>query len=100
MAEWIVANLGYPKEGETLDRIDNNGNYEAGNLRWADRNTQASNKREYRVSPLGERIRRLVKLKPEFGYERIREFIHQGYTDDEIIKRVRATSGRPRVRHS
>lgn len=37
---------GYGIDGKTtLDRIDNNGNYERGNLRWASRNTQQHNKR-------------------------------------------------------
>ena len=29
----------------TLDRIDNDGNYEPGNVRWADRQTQRANRR-------------------------------------------------------
>jgi len=32
-------------KGYTLDRIDNDGNYETGNLRWADRATQKLNSR-------------------------------------------------------
>lgn len=33
------------KKGLTLDRIDNNGNYEKGNLRWATRKEQRKNQR-------------------------------------------------------
>jgi len=36
-----------PEPHLTLDRIDNNGNYEAGNVRWADRTTQSRNRRNY-----------------------------------------------------
>ena len=34
-----------PWPGLTLDRIDNDGNYEPGNLRWADRLVQRMNQR-------------------------------------------------------
>ena len=39
----------YGEEGYTLDRINNNGNYEPNNLRWADKKTQARNKRNNRI---------------------------------------------------
>lgn len=50
MAVWIMENLGLDRE-LTIDRIDNSGHYEPGNLRLTNRRVQTSNTRKRRLTP-------------------------------------------------
>ena len=93
-ARWVLANIGYPAPGQSIDRVDNDGHYAPGNLRWADKWTQAGNKRDYRRGEKGERIRALQKRGSPFGYETLRGFIREGMTDEQILRRVKTSSGR------
>ena len=89
-AEWVLNNLGpKPTAKHTLDRIDNNAHYEPGNLRWATRDEQARNKRAYKRTEQGERIRTLQTLRPDLTYETIRTWVKQGLTNDEITQRAK-----------
>lgn len=60
--DWILANLGERPDEMTLDRIDPNGDYEPGNLRWASRLTQARNKRGSR-----ERVAQLKRERDDLA---------------------------------
>jgi hypothetical protein len=50
--------LGPRPEGYSTERIDVNGNYEPGNVKWADRTEQARNKRS--VGPLERKVKELT----------------------------------------
>lgn len=87
-AEWMLRNLGAKPSSEySLDRIDNNAHYEPGNLRWATRAEQARNKRAYRRTLVGIRIKKLQALRPDLTYETLRLWVSQGASDEEITQR-------------
>jgi hypothetical protein len=92
---WVLDNLGLPPTGTSIDRIDNNGHYEAGNLRWATSKEQSDNKREYLRRLVGNRVAALQRAGSPYSYEAIRCFILKDHLSDaQILVKTKNPCGR------
>ena len=68
--DWSIKN-GY-KEGLTIDRIKNNGNYEPNNCRWATNKEQGNNKRTNKMIEYRGEIKTLSEWCDKLGLEYFR----------------------------
>lgn len=94
---WIFVNLGPRPSGKySIDRIDNNRHYEPGNLRWATTTEQARNKRAYRRTRDGERLRYLLAARPDYTRQGLARYVKNGWTDEHILAMKKPPGGRKR----
>ena len=62
--------IGPRPEGTTLDRIDTNGNYEHGNVKWSTRKEQGTNRRSVILYELDGKQQHLRAWAEEYGIKR------------------------------
>lgn len=76
-----MENLGLQR-GKDLDRVDNNGHYEPGNLRWA---TRAENSRNQRRSRLTMDDALWAEQSSPLGRHVTQRYLAKGYPKEAII---------------
>ncbi len=67
--ENFFADMGIRPDGLTLERCDNNGNYEPGNCRWATRQEQTENRRCIALVEWQGRCMTVAAWEREFGWK-------------------------------
>lgn len=83
----FLADLGERPAGMSLDRIDVNGNYETGNVRWATTEGQARNTRKSVVITHAGRTQNLIEWARETGINRgtIRLRLRAGWSVEKAL---------------
>lgn len=85
----FLEDVGERPDGMTLDRLDSDGNYEPGNVRWATAQQQNRNRRNNRMLTMGGRTQCLADWSEETGIPRdtLGRRLKKGWPVEEALTR-------------
>lgn len=94
----FLADMGPRPPGKELDRIDNDGDYEPGNVRWATRKENMRNRRSTRVLEFRGQRRTLAECAELSGVSRwlMYDRLRRGWSAERAVSQPPHVPGRPK----
>lgn len=85
--ECFLEDMGARKKGMTLDRINNDGNYEPKNCRWADKKTQGNNRRSNHCLTINGQKLTITEWSRQLSLSRstIQHRLRAGWKNEDVI---------------
>ena len=89
----FIACMGEPQKGESLERLDVNGDYSQENCVWVDLKVQNQNKRNNRLLTYAGRTQCMAAWAEEFGipYSTLRSRLRYGWNIEKALNTVSAS---------